>query len=367
MRSNVYLLFLIGSLLIITPLNGCLDVLDPLLNNNTITYEAHPTTIHYDVMYGYIVNTSGSGSSTVLCTQDTPELINGLVKDLQITPLGSKSTIIADNDMIEWNDTKQGTNSITYKVVAQIESNDFFIDDLSGSTAMTIDEIQSTFPDLIEAYCQLQGDNETVYIDPSDTDIQQIAQSIKENGNTENSLLIAKELFIWLKNNTRYKIHPLQKEAQPALLTLQLKQGDCDDLSFLYISLCRAAGIPTRFIRGYLLDGSSETVTAVDHMWVEVFVGGNIGKDGWIPVECAGTGDIKGEVHQNFGMEDVFHLRLFTDDGTNESIAISTSHISVHYEQTMTIDITGFCQISNYSVISSQKLCITDGTERAYC
>lgn len=367
MKSNIYLLFLLSALLLITSLNGCLDEFDQILNTNTVTYEAHPITINYDISYGYIVNTSGSGFSTVLCTQDTPELINGVVKQLIITPLGSEKTSIANNDMIEWNNTKQGTNSIKYEVSAQIKTNDFFINDLSGSTAMSINEIENIFPDLIEAYCQLHGNNEIPYISPFDVYIQQISQSVKENANTENSLIIAKELFIWLKNNTQYKTHPLQKEAQSALLTLQVKQGDCDDLSFLYISLCRAVGIPARFIRGYLLDSESESILAVDHMWVEVFVGGNTGKEGWIPVECAGTGDLKGEVHQNFGMEDVFHLRLFIDDGSNESIAISSSHISVHYEQTMTINITDFCQISNYSIIDSQKLCITDGTQRSYC
>jgi hypothetical protein len=367
MRPNSILLFLLSSLLLITPLNGCLDVLDPLLNTNTITYESHPTSIEYDISYGYIVNTSGTGSSTILCTQDTPELINGVADQLLITPVGYKNTIIANNTMVEWNDTKQGTNSITYDISTHIESNDFFIEDLSGTNAMTIDDIQGDFPDLIDTYCGVQENNETTIIDPFHPTIQQIAQAVRANAHTENSLLIAKELFIWLKNNTRYKTHLLQQEAQPASVTLQLKQGDCDDLSFLYISLCRSVGIPTRFIRGYLLDITGGSLSAVDHMWVEVFVGGTIGKDGWIPVECAGTGDLKGEVHQNFGMEDATHLRLFTGDGTNESISIASSHISVHYEQTISIDITGFYRLSNYSILKSQKLCITDSTQRAYC
>jgi len=367
MRYKALILFLISSILVSTQLSGCLDALDPFLNTTTVTYEARATSVNYDIVYGYMVNASGTGSSTVLCIQDIPELLQGSVTKINKTPLGGQLKIIATNEMTEWNDTNQDDISVSYEVSAHIEASDFFIRDISGSTALDLEEIKNIHPDLIETYCGIQGNNETIYIDPFDLEIKQIADSIKQNSDSENSLLLAKALFIWLKANTNYKIHPLQKEAQPAIQTLNQKQGDCDDLSFLYISLCRSLDIPARFIRGYLLDNQGELVTAIDHMWVEVFVGGILGNDGWIPIECAGTGDSEGEVHQNFGMEDAFHLRLFTGDGTNESIAISSSHISVQYEQGVTIDITGFCSINNFSTQDPQKLCITEGTERSYC
>ena len=367
MTSKTFFLLLISLLLLTPQFSGCLDLLDPFLNNDTIVYEAHPTSVQYTISYGYIVNVSGTGSSTVLCTQDLPELINGSISNLFITPIDTVQKTIAHNIMIEWNSTSKGDHSSTFEVTAQITANDFFITDLLGSSALTINEIQSTHPDIVEAYCNQQSYNGTIYIDPLNPTIQSIATSVKNSAGSENSFLIAKQLFEWLKNNTAYTIHPLQQEAQPTAVTLSEKEGDCDDLSFLYISLCRSLEIPARFIRGYLADIKGSTVHAVDHMWVEVFVGGRLGNDGWIPVECAGIGETCAEVHQNFGMEDAFHLRLFTDDGTNESLEISSSHISVHYEQGMTIDILGFAHITDYHVKKSQQLCIKQDSKRSYC
>ncbi len=366
MNSNKSFLFFIIILLLVVPLNGCLDILDPILHNDTIIYESHPTSIQYTISYGYKVNAIGTGTSTVLCIEDLAELSNGSISYQIITPTNNVQKIIAENMMVEWNESTSGTNTYLFNVTAQIIAHETIIEDLTGTSALTIDDILSSYPDITKQYCNPQGDNETTYIDPSHPEIHSIAHSIQNNMKSSNAFLVAKQLFEWLKNNTTYKIHPLQEKAQPASITLAKGQGDCDDLSLLYISLCRSLELPARFIRGYLLDTSDSTIIAVDHMWVEVFVGGNIGKDGWIPVECSGVGDTSSEVHQNFGVEDAFHLRLFTDDGTNESIAITSSHISVQYEPSLTIDIIGFAHITTYEEKKSQELCIRKNEIRSY-
>ncbi len=113
------------------------------------------------------------------------------------------------------------------------------------------------------------------------------------NAETNNSFLLAKTLFVWLKENIQYQTHPNDEGVRPAAVTLHNKVGDCDDLSFLYVSLCRVLGIPARFIRGYLLTGyDNGTAIATAHAWVEVFVGGSVGHNGWIPVECACCTDV---------------------------------------------------------------------------
>ena len=140
---------------------------------------------------------------------------------------------------------------------------------------------------------------------------------------------MAKNLFIWLKENTTYQKHNGKETVQPAGTTCNIKTGDCDDLSFLYIALCRAVDIPARFIRGFIVEADDNGyVTTVPHAWAEVFVGGGIGNNGWIPVECACSSDeMEVQINQNFGLESVGHLRLFIDDGTNESLITSLSDI----------------------------------------
>ena len=162
-------------------------------------------------------------------------------------------------------------------------------------------------------------------------------------------------------------MHNDDTSAQPAGTTYQLKTGDCDDLSFLYISLCRSLGIPARFIRGYLVEETDGTVSAVAHAWTEVFVGGNIGNQGWIPVECAcPSKDMAVQVNQNFGVESVGHLRLFKDDGSNESMDASISGSMARYDAGMEVEMTAFVGIYNYSVLESKELTVDKNGKRAY-
>jgi len=367
MNLKIPLLLFILLSFFVTPFSGCLEIFDSVLNNQTITYEANPTSVQYVISYGYQVNSSGEGSTSILCTLDLPETLSGSVFNISFIPLTAIQRVIAKNSMVEWNYTHDEEKSVSFEVKAHVRVDAFVVEDLNGENALSIEEIRNIFPDIVETYCNPQSLNETRYIDPSHPEIRSIASSVKATVPSNNSFLVGKELFIWLKNHTTYKFHELQTDVQPAMITLNTRHGDCDDLSYLYISLCRSVGIPARFIRGYLLDSQSNTIKPIDHMWTEVYVGGGIGNDGWLPVECAGTGNSKGEVHQNYGLEDASHLRLFTDDGTNGSLEISSSHISVRYEQGNIIDIVGFSTITQYEVIQSQKLCINEGTKRVHC
>jgi len=98
-----------------------------------------------------------------------------------------------------------------------------------------------------------------------------------------------------------------------------------------------------------------------------VYVGGTVGNNGWIPVECASNADdVQTEIHQNFGIEDVSHLRLYVDDGSNESLNSSYSSISWIYDPSMKISPTPFIEIENYVVLESQQLVVTKEGIRSY-
>lgn len=136
--------------------------------------------------------------------------------------------------------------------------------------------------------------------------------------------------------------------------------GDCDDLTYLYLSICKSIGLPSRYIKGYLISNTS----AVPHVWAEIFVGTQISQTGWIPVECAGTGKTSSEIHNHFGFEDVHHLRLCTDDGTNETFQQLNNPLSVKYNENMDIDITRIETVENYSTTASAQLTIEENTRK---
>jgi len=363
-EKNIVLLFV---LIIIMLFSGCTDLFQDL-SSNEITYENHPTKISYHVTYGYQVILNGIGTSTVTYREDFPDpQRSSITNRTTLNKLDAEIRFIGENEMIFWNETLQGDQDIFLGISTNVVSESTIISDLSGKNALLISEIMLNHPSLITRYCQNQGNNTKIFINPTNQQIQQIATIVKENGNTTNSLLLAKDLFIWLKTNTAYQYHVVDQHIQPCNETFTKKTGDCDDLSFLYISLCRAVSIPARFIRGFLITNQEHMLSIIPHVWVEIFVGNNMGNKGWIPVECAGTGNIDAEVHQNFGLEDAHHLRLYVDDGSNESMDRYTNHISIKYGKELIIDIEHRSKITDYEVLESKKLCITDNINRNYC
>lgn len=80
--------------------------------------------------------------------------------------------------------------------------------------------------------------------------------------------------------------------------------GNCNDIHALFVSLCRSAGIPARFVLGQALEQPPEGGETCDlcgyHCWAEFFVSGM----GWLPADasCAckyGKHGLFGELEMN--------------------------------------------------------------------
>lgn len=342
-------------------LSGCEMILP------STVYESTPTRISYDLSYGYEVNCSGQGSYKILYRCGIPEVLTGAVTYDLLFPSEYQRKMLVNNTFIEWNISRDYNRTYMVGLTAHIDVDSYIFSDLNGKNAATIQELQEKSPQVVHSFTNLQG-NETIrYIEPSNSDIFAVAKIVQNTAQTNNSFLVAKALFTWLKEHVSYQTHPLESDVRPAAITFSKKNGDCDDLSFLYVSLCRACQIPARFIRGYLVTNESGNYSAIAHAWVEVFVGNSLGIDGWIPVECAcRTQSIDSDVLQNFGAETAFHLRVFTDDGSNASLELSLSGISYTHMLSRVITVHPFVMISNYKNLESKKLVINAENTRLY-
>ena len=352
------------SLILVMSISGCLEELN--FNFGGTTYESHPTKVRYDISYGYEVNCNGTGKYTIHYNCDLPEILLGTVYTELLYKQDYKNISLVNNTVIQWNISGKNSNYYKLGVRVNVETESYIVNDLNGNNALKLQEIKTFYPNLVDQYCHEQSDNNITYIDPNNPTVKSTAQSVLNQANSDNSFIVAKELFIWLKENTIYLTHPINNDVQPSISTYQLGSGDCDDLSFLYISLCRSVGIPARFISGFLTEDTNGVVRAIGHAWVEVFVGESIGIDGWIPVECACSASLKTEVNQNFGVESVGHLRLFKDDGSNESLNMSISGPSVMYDSDIEIDMTSFVEIDNYTILESKEFIIDKNNYRSY-
>jgi transglutaminase-like putative cysteine protease len=365
MKNKNLIPILIIVLLLVPIFSGCID---SILDFPT-TYEAHPTKVSYTIHYGYTVTCTGSGTYEVNYDCDTPDVLKGVVSYHQLYALEFDNIVLVNNTFLRWNLSADDEATYELGITASVVAESFLVSDLTGVDAKTVQEIAVMYPDITTKYLQEQSNGSVLLIDPTNANIKIIAQNIVDEAETDNSFILAKELFLWLKENTEYKIHKRDGSVQPAAVTLQKKTGDCDDLSFLYISLCRAVGIPARFIRGYLLsEEESGDILATPHAWTEVFVGGSMGNTGWIPVECAcDCDDVTVNVSQNFGVENAFHLRLFVDDGSNESLNVSLSGIIyVTYGLERTVDLISINEVEDYTVVESKKLVVTKDNRRSY-
>jgi transglutaminase-like putative cysteine protease len=69
-----------------------------------------------------------------------------------------------------------------------------------------------------------------------------------------------------------------------------LGKGVCQDFSHLALALLRSAGLPARYVSGYLYPGSQaaldETVSAESHAWVEFWAGE------WIPLDPSNLSEV---------------------------------------------------------------------------
>lgn len=79
---------------------------------------------------------------------------------------------------------------------------------------------------------------------------------------------------------------------------LERGNGSCSEYTFLFISMCRAAGIPARYVGAVVIRGDEASTDEVFHRWSQVYLPGY----GWIHIDPQGGDDeIPAEVAKSIG------------------------------------------------------------------
>ena len=106
------------------------------------------------------------------------------------------------------------------------------------------------------------------YIESDDPALQNLAQKFK----TPDVLKTTKKIFNWVANNVKYIGYVSQDRG--ALYALRHKKGDCTEYMYLFVALCRTAGIPARGIGGYIIEKNTILKPAAYHNWAEFYEDG---------------------------------------------------------------------------------------------
>ncbi len=109
-----------------------------------------------------------------------------------------------------------------------------------------------------------------------------IQRAVKEAVADEtNSYWIARKIYNYVIEHLEYERVGGWNIA-PAVL--ERGNGSCSEYSFVYIAMCRAAGLPARYAGSVAIRGDDASWDNVFHRWVEVY----LPNYGWIPVDPSG-------------------------------------------------------------------------------
>jgi transglutaminase-like putative cysteine protease len=100
-------------------------------------------------------------------------------------------------------------------------------------------------------------------------------------GGEENPYWIARKIFNYLIAHMYYERVGGWNTAPTVLAR---GNGSCSEYTFVYIAMCRAAGLPARYVGAVVVRGDDVSWDDVFHRWVEVY----LPNYGWVPVDPSG-------------------------------------------------------------------------------
>lgn len=121
----------------------------------------------------------------------------------------------------------------------------------------------------------------------------------------------------------------------PLEKAFEQKRGVCQDFAHLMAGMLRMAGLPTRYVSGYLLTRAPEDGTAMlgadaSHAWVQVWCPGTPGvpADGWLDLDptndlVPGSGHVRVAVGRDYG--DVTPLRGVIRGGGRHTLSVAVT------------------------------------------
>ena len=108
-------------------------------------------------------------------------------------------------------------------------------------------------------------------IDSDNEDIIRLANLLAQG--EDDLFVVLHKLAEWTRTNIEYNLSTLTiSVSEPASWVLENRNGVCDELTNLFIALCRSLGIPAKFVAGIAHSDSDEFVEDWGpHGWAEVY------------------------------------------------------------------------------------------------
>jgi hypothetical protein len=176
-------------------------------------------------------------------------------------------------------------------------------------------------------------------------------------GDEKNPYWMTRKIYEYIMDKMRYE---LSGGWNIAPTVLKRGTGSCSEYSFVFISLCRAVGLPARYQGSVAIRGDDASTDDVFHRWCEVY----LPKYGWIPVDPSG-GDQPSPEAQAAYFGNLANRYLITTVGGGGS-----EYLEWNYNSNETWTSSGKCKvfaehIGEWSPLSEQQLSEQERIESA--
>jgi len=167
------------------------------------------------------------------------------------------------------------------------------------------------YPEKVKSLKQIPRDIRRRYlVDAPKYDLKHptITEAVAEVvGKERNPYWIARKLYRHVHQKMRYE-RVGGWDVAPKVLARGT--GSCSEYSYVYIALCRAAGLPARYVGSLVVRKDDASYDDVYHRWVEVY----LPPYGWVPVDPS-RGDKATEAKRAEGFGHLTHDFLVTTHG----------------------------------------------------
>lgn len=156
-------------------------------------------------------------------------------------------------------------------------------------------------------------------------------------GDEKNPYWMMRKIHQYVIGHLHYLMDGMWDTA-PTVLTNT--HGSCSEYSFVFISLCKAAGLPTRYVGSTWIKKDLKSTDEVYHRWVEVY----LPNYGWIPTDPT-HGDRESPRDQAFPIGYVSNAALITTQSSGGSETLEwtyNSNINYTTEPKTNLNITHY-------------------------
>jgi transglutaminase-like putative cysteine protease len=150
------------------------------------------------------------------------------------------------------------------------------------TTATTYDVRYFIFPEMVGQLSDIPEEISSKYLENNEKfqydhpTIQNAVEMVV--GDETNPYWMVRKIFNYIIENMYYE---MSGGWNTAPTVLERGNGSCSEYTFVFISMCRAVGIPARYVGSVVVRGDDASMDDVFHRWAEVY----IPNFGWIPVD----------------------------------------------------------------------------------